>query len=117
VHDGFVSPYFPSLDRKKEKSKEKSRTTRNPPGVYSLIICLLKGVHECFAFVRPMLHFTLRGIIYFQINENNSAKRVSSKSTVEVTVVPTPNQGERKKSAVYLFFLDFLVLLGQAKRT
>jgi hypothetical protein len=38
-------------------------------------------------------------------------------STVEVTVVQKLNQGQRKKSAVYLFFLDFLVLLGQAKRT
>jgi hypothetical protein len=38
-------------------------------------------------------------------------------SPVEATVALQLNQGERKKSDVYLFFLDFLVLLGQAKRT
>jgi hypothetical protein len=36
-------------------------------------------------------------------------------STVEVTAVPQLNQGKRKKSAVYLFFLDFLVLFYQEK--
>jgi hypothetical protein len=43
----------------------------------------------------------------FQINHQGS--------TVEVTVVQGLNQGERKKSAVYLFFLDFLVLFYQEK--
>ncbi len=35
----------------------------------------------------------------------------------EVTVVQKLNQGIRKKSAVYLFFLDFLVLFYQEKST
>ena len=38
-------------------------------------------------------------------------------SEVEVTVAQKLNQGERKKSAVYLFFLDFLVLFYQEKST
>jgi len=33
-------------------------------------------------------------------------------STAEVTVEQQPNQNERKKSAVYLFFLDFSLLLS-----
>jgi len=33
----------------------------------------------------------------------------------EVTVVQKLNQGIRKKSAVYLFFLDFLVLFIKKK--
>ena len=38
-------------------------------------------------------------------------------SNAEVTVVRKLNQGIRKKSAVYLFFLDFLVLFYQEKST
>jgi len=37
--------------------------------------------------------------------------------TVEVTVAPQLNQGKRKKSVVYLFFLDFFVLFYQEKST
>jgi len=33
-------------------------------------------------------------------------------SLAEVTVVQKLNQGERKKSGVYLFFLDFSLLLS-----
>jgi hypothetical protein len=43
--------------------------------------------------------------------------RINRGSTAEVTVAQQLNQDARKKSAVYLFFLDLLVLLGQAKRT
>jgi hypothetical protein len=38
-------------------------------------------------------------------------------STAEETTLKKFNQGERKKRAVYRFFLDFLVLLCQDKRT
>ena len=38
-------------------------------------------------------------------------------STDEKAIVQKSNQGEWKKSAVYLFFLDFLVLFYQEKST
>jgi len=38
-------------------------------------------------------------------------------SSAGVTVVQELNQGERKKRAVCLFFLDFLVLFYQEKST
>jgi len=39
--------------------------------------------------------------------------RIHQGLAVEVTVVQQLNQGERKKFAVYHFFLDFLVLFYQ----
>jgi hypothetical protein len=49
--------------------------------------------------------------------EENIFELINQGSTVEVTGAQQPNQGERKKSAVYLFFLDFLVLFYQEKST
>jgi hypothetical protein len=42
---------------------------------------------------------------------------INQGSTAEETTLQKLNQGERKKRAVYRFFLDFLVLLCQDKRT
>ncbi len=39
------------------------------------------------------------------------------RSNAEVTVVQKPNQGVRKKRAVYRFFLELLVLFFQEKST
>jgi len=41
--------------------------------------------------------------------------RIHQGLAVEVTVVQQLNQGERKKCAVYHFFLDFLVLFIKKK--
>ncbi|MBG9378193.1 hypothetical protein I5907_18285 [Panacibacter sp. DH6] len=55
---------------------------------------------------------------YFHpINVTAITHRADATTTAEATVAQKLNQGERKKSAVYLFFPDFLVLLRQGKRT
>ena len=77
------------------------------------------------AFVRLTPHITLRkkNLLFKMIekcivSKFNNTEAVGIKHqglNAEATVALQLNQGERKKSDVYLFFLDFLVLLGQAK--
>ena len=81
-----------------------SRTTRNPPGV-----CPAHATHH-----------TSKNAFCFAKSDIKCEDRIQSDQQsciAEVTVVRKPNQGERKKSAVYLFFLDFLVLFYQEKST
>ena len=54
---------------------------------------------------------------FYPINVTAITHRVDAITTAQATVAQKLDQGERKKSAVYLFFLDFLVLLRQGKRT
>jgi hypothetical protein len=74
----------------KKVSKEKVKANRNAPRV-------LPCQHHTFGFENN-----------FQCTNENTLRSVHiQRFTLEVTVTQQLNQGGRKKSAVYLFFLDF----------